>query len=556
MTGISLKSIAEYICDYFGVDNYDFTDLADVMVQGWVATRGQGTNMLEPLFDAYACTLRMNGFTLEGFKRGVDPTNTLVLADDAVYQYPLYKVTQKQPIDLPRSLTISFSDVGIDLQPNTSRDVRGDQTGIIGDDQSIDMSTWASDTDESQQVTNRMFRRIWNTDNNATFNLPNHYFALLPGDPWALDADTLVFAAVPTKITYDFSNDNLQTEWEEDFASLASLDGTTGPGYLGSDPAVILVPIGSVGSVLDIPYPNDIDNDVNPLLFMTVAPDSTTGWWPGGVMYSPDDGDFIIEEHTFTTTEICPQGVTTNALPTSDPAYWDYANHIDVVLTWGSLTSISEAAADADFNANLVYVAGEIIQYQTATLTAPLTYTLTGLRRAMRGTEQFLTTHTIGDEVVFLENRYGDERALSEVGTNLSFEPVTAGTADLTTTGEIDITPFTGATLKPYAVVNVVAVWSGSDIDFTWERRTRLGGSWTSGTTVPLSEASEAYEIDVMSGTTVVNTYTGITSPSWTYLSADQTTDFGSPQTTVKVRIYQMSDAVGRGFVSEHTFTA
>jgi hypothetical protein len=109
--------------------------------------------------------------------------------------------------------------------------------------------------------------------------------------------------------------------------------------------------------------------------------------------------------------------------------------------------------------------------------------------------------------------------------------------------------------LKPYAVVDVNAVWVGNDIGVEWERRTRVGGSWTSGTTIPLSETTEEYEIDVMNGVTVENTYV-VTAPNWTYLEADQITDFGSAQTTITLRIYQMSAAVGRGFVREVTLTA
>ena len=70
---------------------------------------------------------------------------------------------------------------------------------------------------------------------------------------------------------------------------------------------------------------------------------------------------------------------------------------------------------------------------------------------------------------------------------------------------------------------------------------------------VAIGETTEAYEVDVMNGSTVVRTITGLTAPTCTYTAAQQTTDFGSPQAAVTVRVYQMSAAVGRGYPREAT---
>jgi hypothetical protein len=65
-----------------------------------------------------------------------------------------------------------------------------------------------------------------------------------------------------------------------------------------------------------------------------------------------------------------------------------------------------------------------------------------------------------------------------------------------------------------------------------------------------MSEASEGYEVEIMNGSTVVRTVTGLTSPAFSWTSAMQTTDFGSGQSSVSWRVYQISDAVDRGFVA------
>jgi hypothetical protein len=56
----------------------------------------------------------------------------------------------------------------------------------------------------------------------------------------------------------------------------------------------------------------------------------------------------------------------------------------------------------------------------------------------------------------------------------------------------------------------------------------------------------ERYEIDILDGSDVVRTLTA-TSPAATYSSADQTTDFGAPQSSVSLRLYQLSATRGRG---------
>jgi hypothetical protein len=63
---------------------------------------------------------------------------------------------------------------------------------------------------------------------------------------------------------------------------------------------------------------------------------------------------------------------------------------------------------------------------------------------------------------------------------------------------------------------------------------------------VPLNEESERYDVDILDGADVVRTIS-ITAPAATYTAAQQTADFGSPQSSIAVRVYQLSAIVGRG---------
>ena len=86
------------------------------------------------------------------------------------------------------------------------------------------------------------------------------------------------------------------------------------------------------------------------------------------------------------------------------------------------------------------------------------------------------------------------------------------------------------------------------NLTINWLRRTRIGGDWRDGVDVPLSEESERYEVDIMSGVTVKRTITGLTTPTASYTAAQQVTDFGSAQSSVTVNVYQLSAKVGRGY--------
>jgi hypothetical protein len=63
---------------------------------------------------------------------------------------------------------------------------------------------------------------------------------------------------------------------------------------------------------------------------------------------------------------------------------------------------------------------------------------------------------------------------------------------------------------------------------------------------VPLGEDSERYEIDILDGSDVLRTLS-TTSPTATYTATQQTDDFGSLQSSVSLRIYQLSTTAGRG---------
>ena len=100
----------------------------------------------------------------------------------------------------------------------------------------------------------------------------------------------------------------------------------------------------------------------------------------------------------------------------------------------------------------------------------------------------------------------------------------------------------------PWSPVQIAGARNGGgDLTITWVRRTRFGGVWADGVDVPLNEESERYEVDVMNGAIVVRTFPTTTAIA-SYSAAQQVADFGSAQSSVSVRVYQLSASVGRGW--------
>jgi len=92
---------------------------------------------------------------------------------------------------------------------------------------------------------------------------------------------------------------------------------------------------------------------------------------------------------------------------------------------------------------------------------------------------------------------------------------------------------------------------SGQNLIITWLRRTRIGGDgWGEGPTIPLSEDSELYDLEILGtdGVTVIRTISGLTTPTYVYTEALMMEDFGFVPGSVAVNVYQISGEVGRGF--------
>jgi hypothetical protein len=456
-----------------------------------------------------------------------------------------YVVTVKQDTDLPRRLSLNFADMNGDQQNNTVISQRPLDGTDATREQSIDLTTYVASAGDAQKFADRWFRRQWNQRESITLSLTAQHLAAEPGDAFTLSLDGVERYARLTKWT--LAQGRINAEFVRDALSLNALGTGTGSDMDGRDEEVIYVPGPGKAFVLDIPLLTDSHSESNPLLYYGAG--VYAGNFPGAIIWT---GTFSEDEYdqwnAVDSADKAVWGLTNAALGDCDPHCWDRSAGINVTVYGGTLTSCTEAEIDADPTHNMAVIGSEVINFATATLESDGTYTLTSLKRGRRGTEWACADHVSREDFVLVTSLDREGMGLSDVGSELLFKGQTVG-RDPVSAPVIEIDPYTGATLKPYAPARVKWVYDGTDLLGTITRRTRVGGSWPATSwTVPLSENSEAYEVDVMDGDDVLRTITVTGTNEFTYTAAMAAADGVTLPTPPDINAYQISDAVGRGF--------
>jgi hypothetical protein len=277
--------------------------------------------------------------------------------------------------------------------------------------------------------------------------------------------------------------------------------------------------------------------------------------WPGSVaIWKSSDGASF--EIAAVAAAPCAIGETLDALPAGPAARWDRASSMRVKLYGGALASISDARVLEGGNAAAVQNSAgdwEILQFANAELVDGQTWLLSRLLRGQAGSEVAMSAPLpAGAAFVVLGAHMAPIAAgLDMLGRPMQLRIVASGRShDDPAAVALTVTPGDTA-LKPLTPVHVAAVRAGDGIHISWIRRTRIDGDgW--GVEAPLGEESEAYALDILSGTSTVRSIACVT-PQALYAAAEELADFGTLQTSLHVRVAQISATVGAGHAAEVT---
>lgn len=543
-------------------------------VRGYVISRSTpARDAIFPLLILYFLDFVESDYKLKTVRRNKTLTTTLEEDNFAVNltrdRKESWKENRVLESELPMRFTITYIDVDNDYQQNSQYQKRHRRpiAAVLSDNEVNLTVPIVFQAVEAKARAEKLLFINWIERVSYDINLPWDYLYLDPADAVTLEFNDgrsvrVRFVQHNIGVNYGAESSLIYEEPHQyDPIFQISAEGSSGAGGeegtsgVGETPGQVLDQlILSEAFFLDIPLLRDQDAPSDEYIKMHLALVSMSqGSWNGALAYEMIEhlgAGELVGINTLTPA----WGYTTTALgdPTS-PWRLDKENTVNVRMVVGEsrLNSISDPQLRFGSNAAaLIKHNGEIeiIQFRTVTEVGSPEYTLSELLRGRRGTDTMAYDHASGEIIVLLHsleiNQY--EIPLSKLNVEQEYLVVTQG--QLIADGKNYLVTSQGRSLMPYAPHDWRATVDGSDIDFTWIRRTRIGGELRDGTgTVPLSEDTESYEVDIYDGSSVVRTLSSSTE-TVTYTSAQITTDFGSIPTTIKIAIYQLSAQVGRGF--------
>jgi hypothetical protein len=300
--------------------------------------------------------------------------------------------------------------------------------------------------------------------------------------------------------------------------------------------------------VLDLPPLRDADDNAG--YYAALA--GYTSAWPGGVLFDSADGV------AFTQVAASGRGAVIGAALTALPDFaggnvFDEASVLEVSVP-PTVTLASVTRAQALGGANAALVGSEVLAFRTATLVSAGRYTLTGLLRGRVGTEWAQSGHAAGDRFVLLTTSLADVPAdLAVVGSARTLKAGTVGTR----VDDAVPRPFTpaGARLKPFAPAHLTASVTADGVRLRWRRSNRLGYAWRDYSDAPLSEATERYDLELLAapGGAVVQSWSDLAATQQDVNWLELRTALGQIPSSLAVRGYQRSAAVGRGWPAERS---
>jgi hypothetical protein len=532
-----LEALVAAILADSGVSDADTGDLGEGP-EGYVVDRPMAPRaMLDPLTLTFAFDATEQDGVLRFRQRGGDPVlelaeDDLVLPDETAPAL----LTRAQETDLPREVSIGYTDVGSDYQPAAaaSRRLVGGSTRTAHAD--IAMVSFDTQAERRAEI---WLQDLWAGRESAVFALPPSKLALAPGDVAGLTVNgrrrLIEIQEISDTEARALGARSIDPEVFDLALAPSHRRAPALPPAIG--PAHALV--------LDLPT---IQSEQPPVLARMAV---FANPWPGPMAgWASSDGASYSRVAIAGAPAIV--GETLDDLPPGPTARWHNAS-FRVLLYGGALASVADSAVYSGSNAAAVQRADgtwEVIQFANAELVGEGTYKLSRLLRGQAGSEWAMGLPLAAGAPFVLLNRavVTIAKGLDALELTLLLR-VVAADRDYgdPTAFALEATPQATA-LRPLTPVHLSAERSGSGVTFDWIRRTRIDGdSWVGE--VPLGEDSEQYTVDILAGTTVVRTLDA-TAPSALYAAADELTDFGAPQVSLSVRVTQLSATVGAGFAA------
>ncbi|MNV06423.1 hypothetical protein D3C71_968000 [compost metagenome] len=549
---VNVSQIIEDLCKRAGEGRYDLSEMPSTdVVHGYkLQNPASARANIDPLLTAFAAYMVDEDGAIK-FKKYQDIASVASISYDELGQAEAgaesadaMPLNRSQEVDLPRSVSVSYLDPSHDYQTASEKESR--QITESNEDMIVELPL-ATSSDHAKRVAQTILFDRWRAQNTRSCKVSRKYAFLSPGDGVTVEYPRGTWRL--WRITSMTDTGALcELNVEPGDAELYTQTATGATGYVGQQVTPLPPPTRMV--IGDWPLLRDADN--NPGIYTAFAALGTGG--RGATLYVGDD-DLNLQERgsVFSYTSV---GVAQGALGGWTPNIRDQANTLVVSAPAGAFASATFASLIADRTVNACALGApgrwEILQFASASYLGDGQWLIYDFLRGQRGTEFARGTHEAGDMLVLLAPA-GMLRPNMDIGAlnqSKQYRAVTLGRSvnSVTSQGYSN----TGEGLRPFSPVNLRHEVSGSDLVFTWHRRTRLSTNWLAGV-VPLGEASEAYTLTLCTDGTfsAVKRVFAVTSPAATYTAAQMAADGYTPGQPLYVRVRQVSDTVGAGHALE-----
>lgn len=546
----------------------DTTGIDHLTVPGYVLGRQTSARAaILPLAQTFLFDGVESDDKLKFIERGGDSVRTITQSELAPLsgKGDLIKVTRAQEVELPVRFSMVYLDKDKDYQQNEhhTKRIQEPTPAMRSDNEMAVEFPGALSSTVAKQQTEKIMYTTWTERNNYEAMLPWTHLDLDPGDvvTLALDNGTNLRCRIgqaDVGVNLGIAASLIGEEANQFVSTVLGDSGSGVPSQAIRSSVYVLC------KLLDIPLLRDADEVPsrvsNPVY--AVMGTAQEGAFLAGTLHKSSDNQ-IFEPVQFFVSEM-NWGATLNALGDPGPGeLWamDETNTLTVRVMAGSSEMVSVTQAELLNGANaaaLIKSNGEVevIQYRDVEENADGSFTLSNLLRGRRGTDTMVNDHEAGETFIMLVPADVEKFILNLGDRNQQYFYKSVGSGQIFEDGELQTFTSAHRALMPYAVAQVAAAPGASNsIDFSWVRRTRVGGQLQdSFGVVPISEDSEEYELEIYDGPggTLVRTVTGLTDPEYNYSSADQITDgFTPPLSSVTIKVFQISAQVGRGFSRE-----
>jgi hypothetical protein len=517
----------------------------DQEVRGYVVSEiGPIRNVTSQLQAIFPFDVIQSGYKNKYVKRGLTSVATVTWQE--LGQGISLTQDREMETQLPYKVELTYIDVDLDYAPNVQFAERVSSSKNIVR-LNIPIVLTASEAAQAAEILLGIYHMERRT---FAFTLPPTYRNLEPSDIITLAMKDVTYVVRLTNVHY-LANGQLECQAKQHRETVYT---STAAGASGQIPKPTTIPsiANPIAGIFDMPTITDANNAAGYSAVMASLSDS----WVGGDLFRTLDNQASWQNvASFGFSAVW--GICTTVLGAHGGHVIDEGSELIVKPYNGEFASVTETQFLNEETLIVYGVPGrfEIIGYKTAVDNMDGTYTLSYLMRGRRGTEQYTGTHAVNDYFALISSSKFIGATTASLDTLIINRAVTVG-REIDSASNINLT-YAGVNLTPLSPVDAFGVRDSSDnLTGYFTRRTRLNDGLSildqiyAG--VPIGEAAESYEIDIMDGDDVKRMIPA-TSETFEYSAADQITDFGSEQSSVLVNIYQISAAVGRGYVGAFT---